>query len=203
MGCSFQGVTVVEEFITEEVEGCWVREMDRDDRLWILSQSGRRKQEFGPKVNFKKEEVKIDPSGTIFPSWSQEFLQLCSSSSSLLSDFEAVELGLLEYEPLRGSCIAPHIDDSWVWGERIVICSLLSDCHMSFIRGEHEVRVRLPRRSMLVMQGPARRWWMHSIRREDVKGRRISLTLRELSEEFQGGGGREEEGRKLKEIRFV
>ncbi|EKX39153.1 hypothetical protein GUITHDRAFT_143755 [Guillardia theta CCMP2712] len=113
MGCSFQGVTVVEEFITEEVEGCWVREMDRDDRLWILSQSGRRKQEFGPKVNFKKEEVKIDPSGTIFPSWSQEFLQLCSSSSSLLSDFEAVELGLLEYEPLRGSCIAPHIDDSW------------------------------------------------------------------------------------------
>lgn len=50
---------------------------------------------------------------------------------------------------------APHIDDSWVWGERIAICSLLATCSMSFLRNGREVSVELPRRSLLIMAGAA------------------------------------------------
>ena len=34
----------------------------------------------------------------------------------------------LEYNPARGASIDPHIDDCWIWGERIVTVNLLSDC---------------------------------------------------------------------------
>eukprot|EP00960_Hanusia_phi_P074087 768151-Hanusia_phi.AAC.2 len=40
MACSFQGVTVLEEFVTEEMEECWVREMDR-----VRRGEGRRGEE--------------------------------------------------------------------------------------------------------------------------------------------------------------
>ena len=49
-----------------------------------------------------------------------------------LLDFNPVELNLLEYNEQRGSNIAPHFDDFWLWGERIVGINLLSDSVMTF-----------------------------------------------------------------------
>jgi hypothetical protein len=64
-----------------------------------------------------------------------------------------VYVGALEYEPSRGAAIAPHIDDSWIWGGRIVTCSLLSCSIMEFIRNNRQISVALPPRSVLIMSG--------------------------------------------------
>ena len=62
-------------------------------------------------------------------------------------------IGALEYDPSRGAAIAPHIDDSWIWGERIVTCSLLSCSIMEFVRGIRRIFVSLPPRSVLILSG--------------------------------------------------
>lgn len=45
----------------------------------------------------------------------------------LLHDFKTVEQCSLEYDPERGASIDPHIDDCWIWGERIVTVNVLGD----------------------------------------------------------------------------
>lgn len=45
----------------------------------------------------------------------------------LLEGFQVIEQCSLEYDPQRGASIDPHIDDCWVWGERVVTVNCLSD----------------------------------------------------------------------------
>lgn len=45
----------------------------------------------------------------------------------ILHGFQTVEQCSLEYSPERGASIDPHIDDCWIWGERIPTLSLLID----------------------------------------------------------------------------
>ena len=52
--------------------------------------------------------------------------------SEVLKDFEPVEVNVLEYEEERGSNIAPHMDDFWLWGERIFGLNLLEDTVITF-----------------------------------------------------------------------
>lgn len=96
-----------------------------DEMPWDQSQSGRRKQNFGPKCNFKKQKLK---PGTFqgFPLFTK-FLQDRFEEYPLLAGFKTIEQCSLEYNPDRGASIDPHIDDCWVWGERIVTVNLLSD----------------------------------------------------------------------------
>ena len=61
------------------------------------------------------------------------------------------------------------------------------------------IRIRFPRRSLIVLYGDARYTWLHSIRSCDVTEQRLGITLRELSGEFQDGGEREGEGTALLE----
>jgi len=92
---------------------------------WDLSQSGRRKQNYGPKCNFKKQKLRLgDFSG--FPEFSQ-FVQDKFKTVPILKDFQTIEQCSLEYDPNRGASIDPHIDDCWIWGERIITVNLLSD----------------------------------------------------------------------------
>ena len=63
-----------------------------------------------------------------------------------------------------------------------------------------EVRIGLPPRSLLVVYGPARTQWKHGIHREDVRARRLAVTLRELTPEFLEGGPQEEVGRELLDV---
>lgn len=92
---------------------------------WEVSQSGRRKQNFGPKCNFKKKKLQLGAfSG--FPK-STQFVQQKFSEVPILNNFQTVEQCTLEYDPLRGASIDPHIDDCWIWGERIVTVNVIGN----------------------------------------------------------------------------
>lgn len=116
-----------------------------------------------------------------------------------LTDFVPVELCNLEYVPERGSAIDPHFDDFWLWGERLVTVNLLSDTVLTMSREEQqvEVAVPLPRRSLIVVQGPARYHWKHAILRHSVRARRLATTLRELTPLFLQGGDSAKIGREI------
>ncbi|XP_019621387.1 PREDICTED: alpha-ketoglutarate-dependent dioxygenase alkB homolog 4-like [Branchiostoma belcheri] len=119
----FPGVLIVEDFITPEEETEIVTVIEGTE--WKMSQSGRKKQDFGPKVNFKKKKLKLG-GFTGLPSFSASLLARMKSHD-LLKDFTPVEQCHLEYDPSRGSAIDPHFDDFWLWGERLVTVNLLAD----------------------------------------------------------------------------
>ncbi|KAK2106696.1 hypothetical protein P7K49_016210 [Saguinus oedipus] len=68
----FPGVLLIEDFVTQEEEAELVRLMDCDP--WRLSQSGRRKQDYGPKVNIRKQKLKTEGFCSL-PSFSREVVR--------------------------------------------------------------------------------------------------------------------------------
>uniref|UniRef100_A0A8C5M6J4 AlkB homolog 4, lysine demethylase n=1 Tax=Leptobrachium leishanense TaxID=445787 RepID=A0A8C5M6J4_9ANUR len=118
----FPGVCLIQDFVTEDEERELVCLMDQEE--WRPSQSGRRKQDFGPKVNFKKQKLKVG-TFTGLPSFSQALWQRMKQHV-VLEGFLPVEQCNLDYDSERGSAIDPHFDDSWLWGERLVSLNLLS-----------------------------------------------------------------------------
>lgn len=131
------------------------------------------------------------------------------NTEPLLADFHPVEQCNLEYSPERGSAIDPHLDDSWLWGERLVTLNLLSDTIITMSidqgcgdmdRGEIRVAVNIPRRSLFVMYGEARHQWKHAIYREHIHSRRVCSTFRELTDEFLTGGEQEKLGSELLDV---
>ncbi|XP_076779338.1 alpha-ketoglutarate-dependent dioxygenase alkB homolog 4 isoform X3 [Arvicanthis niloticus] len=221
----YPGVTLIQDFVTPEEEAEMVRLMDCDP--WKLSQSGRRKQDYGPKVNFRKQKLKMAGFQGL-PGFSQKVVQRMGLYPGL-EDFQPVEQCNLDYSPERGSAIDPHLDDAWLWGERLVSLNLLSATVVSMslkapgnlllcsapsggpdaFEGslvapsrsvpcqEVEVAISVPRRSLLVLTGAARHQWTHAIHRRHIKARRVCATFRELSSEFLPGGKRQELGRDL------
>jgi alkylated DNA repair protein alkB family protein 4 len=206
-------------------------------------------QNFGPKCNFKKKRLKLG-NFKGFPAFTR-FVQEKFKDVDILQGYHTVEQCSLEYNPTRGASIDPHIDDCWVWGERIVTVNLLADCVLTMtpyhgdpsrynlqdvetyppvlsqdgkVITEHEnidfvhdsesiplrnnvignspkhnladviVRVPMPRRSLLVMYGPARYIWEHSVLREDVLQRRVCLAYREFTPTYLERGTRASEG---------
>lgn len=118
----FPGIYIHFNFLSPIEE---VQLIERVDLLpWDLSQSGRRKQNFGPKCNFKGRKIRGGFNG--FPK-STKFIQDRFKSVPIMKGFQTVEQCSLEYDPIRGASIDPHIDDCWIWGERIVTVNLLSD----------------------------------------------------------------------------
>lgn len=203
----FNGITVIRNFITLSEESSIVKEIDESS--WKPSQSGRRKQDFGPKVNFKKQKLKVG-TFTGLPSFSERVVARMARLDCL-KNFEPVEQCHLEYEPTRGSAIDAHFDDWWLWGEHLVTLNLLSDSFIVFHHHRHaqemednsrlpRVRVLMPRRSLLVVEGDARFKWKHSIPRDAITSRRIAVTYRELSEEFREGGKHGELGEEVMAI---
>ena len=51
-----------------------------------------------------------------------------------MTGFCAAELNVLSYDESKGSNLAPHFDDFWLWGERIIGVTLLSDTVMTYTR---------------------------------------------------------------------
>ena len=185
------------EFVSELEETVIVQEIDKIN--WVESQSGRRKQDFGPKVNFKRKKIKLDTFKG-FPEHSEVLLNRMKSTD-ILSDFQPVEMCNLEYEPSKGSAIDPHFDDFWLWGERLVTINLLSEtCYtLTQSNSNREIIISLPARSLIVLYGDARHIWMHSIARSHITTRRIGITIRELTAEFMEGGQSYDIGRQLLE----
>ncbi|KAM3856731.1 alpha-ketoglutarate-dependent dioxygenase alkB homolog 4 [Vipera latastei] len=119
----FPGIFLLEDFINTDEEYQMVELMDRS--IWKPSQSGRRKQDYGPKVNFKKQKLKAGNFSGL-PSFSKEIVARMQKYP-ILESFSPVEQCNLDYDPERGSAIDPHWDDWWLWGERLVSLNLLSD----------------------------------------------------------------------------
>ncbi|XP_055639832.1 alpha-ketoglutarate-dependent dioxygenase alkB homolog 4 [Toxorhynchites rutilus septentrionalis] len=123
VGEDYPGVYIDLNFLSEQEERKLMQGID--EMKWDISQSGRRKQNFGPKTNFKKTKIRVGDFGG-FPKFS-EFVQDKFKQVPLMEGFQTIEQCSLEYTPERGASIDPHIDDCWVWGERIVTVNLLSD----------------------------------------------------------------------------
>ncbi|XP_055546264.1 alpha-ketoglutarate-dependent dioxygenase alkB homolog 4 isoform X1 [Wyeomyia smithii] len=129
-GEEYSGIYIELDFITADEENRLMRGID--EMPWDISQSGRRKQNFGPKTNFKKTKIKPgDFAG--FPQFS-EFVQTKFNDVPLMKGFQTIEQCSLEYTPERGASIDPHIDDCWIWGERVVTVNLLSDSVLTMSR---------------------------------------------------------------------
>lgn len=224
----FSGVTLIEDFVTPDEEAELVQLMDQDP--WRLSQSGRRKQDYGPRVNFRKQKLKMAGFSGL-PAFSRDLVRRMGLYPALAS-FQPVEQCNLDYCPERGSAIDPHLDDTWLWGERLVSLNLLSPTVLTLTREEAgslllslapsdlseslgggllaasrsvpcrevEVAITLPRRSLLVLCGAARHQWHHAIRRCDVQARRVCVTFRELAADFLPGGEQQELGQELQRI---
>lgn len=103
-----------------------------DDLPWEISQSGRRKQNYGPKCNFRKKKLKLgDFNG--FPR-TTKFVQEKFGDVPLLKGFRTIEQCSLEYKTERGASIDPHIDDCWIWGERIVTVNVVGHSVLTMTR---------------------------------------------------------------------
>lgn len=154
-------------------------------------------QDYGPKVNFKRCKVKLGGFSGL-PGFSAALVQEMRAQVEELVGFVPVEVCNLEYQPERGAAIAPHMDNSWIWGDRLVTLNLLSHSTLTFSTAQdhmsshtpltRQVEVYMPRRSLIVVSGNARYQWQHSIQRGHVTHRRIAVTLRELSAEFSPNG---------------
>jgi alkylated DNA repair protein alkB family protein 4 len=200
-GVQFNGVTVIKEFLTTDEEAELASHVD--SAQWVESQSGRRKQDFGPKINFKKR--KVTSHHFKLPDYIRPFVQRMNETMQVVPvdqcTFQPVELCNLDYDPSRGSSIDPHLDDEWIWGERLVTINLLSSTVLTFTHplshGTLAVHLPMPSRSLVVVQGLARHEWKHSILRENIHHRRLAMTLRELSDSFLKGGDEENKGQML------
>uniref|UniRef100_A0A915PY07 Isopenicillin N synthase-like Fe(2+) 2OG dioxygenase domain-containing protein n=1 Tax=Setaria digitata TaxID=48799 RepID=A0A915PY07_9BILA len=123
------GLHVVPDFLSKVEEMDLVDAIDKTD--WILSQSGRRKQDYGPRVNFKHKKVKLDRFSGM-PVYTDLILnRMKSISSDLFGSYQPFELCNLEYSADRCSAIEMHCDDTWIWGERLIWSYL--DFLLSFI----------------------------------------------------------------------
>ena len=118
----FPGVQIIKEFISEAEEFRLIQDLDLIN--WDTSQSGRRKQNFGPRANFKRRKVKAGKNFRGFPR-STKFVQDRFESVTSLEGYQTIEQCSIEYRPETGASIEPHIDDCWIWGERIVQLNML------------------------------------------------------------------------------
>ncbi|KAH7640469.1 hypothetical protein HUG17_7936 [Dermatophagoides farinae] len=202
------GIFLQTDVITDDEEVQLIRQID--SFKWIDSQSGRRKQDFGPKINFKKQKINFTPFEGM-PKLDVELLNTIRSERltshddwhrfsslpfdqysdyTILNRFHAIEICHLEYCPERGSSIDPHFDDNWIWGERLVTLNLASTTAITLTfpelssSPEYCIRIVCPRKSLLVLYGDARYKFHHSIQRTDINHRRLAITFRELAYSF-------------------
>lgn len=181
-----RGVFVIQDFISGEEQDQLIPLID--SKPWIPSQEGRSKQDYGPKISFIRRKVSVGTFGG-FPHFAINlFNRMQRNHPEVMDDFVPVEFCILEYKPERGSYIRPHFDDKWAWGDRLVTVNLLSETTLRLTREfnipPYEIAIRMPARSLLVIQGEARYDWQHSINKYDIKSRRIAMTWREFSEEI-------------------
>jgi len=202
-----EGIFVSEEVISREEELFITDQINQTP--WVNSQSGRRKQDFGPRVNFKKKKVSVGSFQGLPKYIKHVWERIHDQFPEKLGDFLPVELCNLEYDPERGSSIEPHFDDFWIWGDRLVTINYLSKTLLTLTRPrediEEDIEICIPMnpRSLLILSGEARTKWLHEVKRKDVKDRRIATTLRELSLEFipsDSGEESQEIGRQLIQI---
>jgi alkylated DNA repair protein alkB family protein 4 len=194
----FEGLFLIENFITDNESEQIYKEMI--SKGWVQSQSGRMKQDYGPKINYKKRKIKFDDA-LQFPDYLQKIIKDRLKEQEILKDFKVEEIGNLFYSSENGASIDPHIDHYFVWG-RIVGINMLSDCVITFSHEidinksrknihddtefllNFEINIPLPINCAYIMTGNSRYLWKHSIKRENIKSKRIVITMREYERNF-------------------
>jgi alkylated DNA repair dioxygenase AlkB len=155
-----------------------------DGEPW-LTDLKRRVQHYRYRYDYKARRV--DPSMHLgpLPAWVQSTAERLVHAGHMPKAPD--QLIVNEYQPGQG--ISPHIDCEPCFGPAICSLSLGSPCVMDFTEeaGGWREPLRLERGSLVVLSGPARYDWKHSIagRKADrIEGRaisrdrRVSLTFR-------------------------
>ncbi|CAI5445535.1 unnamed protein product [Caenorhabditis angaria] len=182
------GLILIQNFLSNEEETDILDMIDRVD--WAPSQSGRRKQDYGPKVNFKQKKVKTN-TFVGMPEYADFLLdKMRNHNSEKLGNYQPFEMCNLEYEESKKSGIEMHKDDMWIWGNRLISINLINGSVMTMTNDSTEqlCYVYMPHRSFLCMADDARYQWSHGILPHHIRGRRIALTMREAGKDFQEGG---------------
>jgi len=187
-----KGIFLSNNFLSLTEETFFIGEINKSE--WITSQSGRFKQDYGPQANFKQKKIK-SAKFTGLPYYTKFLLErLNQLNKNVIENFHPVELCNLKYDSSRASCIDPHFDDFWLWGDRLITISLGSNTFYTLNPGNDEslhtyadceILVPLKKLSLIILSDDARNKWMHSIKRSHIKSTRIAITLRELSNEFK------------------
>jgi alkylated DNA repair protein alkB family protein 4 len=209
-GCpEFSGLVVWRDFVTEAEAARLLDEIE--SRLFVPAQSGKAKQHFGPRMNFRKR--RMNPRGFEgLPRFARDLERRVRARaaeepepaglSAALEAYVTTDAFVLRYESARASNLDLHVDDTFAYGELILALSLESDGWLTFLDADPQcgvdrpfacVRARLPARSMALLFGPARYHWLHGIRALDIEGRRTSITLRTLGSPLRST----EEGREV------
>lgn len=176
------GATVIDDFVSVGREQELLSVIDNAPWLQDLR---RRVQQYGWRYDYKARRVSEDAWLGPLPNWLQQ--EIGRFSGSGLFDETPDQVIVNEYEPGQG--IAPHIDCVPCFGPIIATLSLGGRVEMRFenIASGDQRETLLPPRSLLVLTGPARYEWRHTIpaRKSDVidgrrvgRKRRISLTFR-------------------------
>ncbi|CAI4232291.1 unnamed protein product [Auanema sp. JU1783] len=182
------GLLLIAEFLSEEEEASVLKMIDNVE--WHPSQSGRRKQDYGPKVNFKHKKVKTN-TFLGMPEYADFLLEkMAKFSNTRLGNYQPFEMCNLEYDESKKSAIEMHQDDTWIWGNRLISINLVSGSVMTLCNDTTKqlCYVYMPHRSLLCMADDIRYEWKHGVLAKHIQGRRIALTMREPAPEFQEGG---------------
>ncbi|KAI3389196.1 hypothetical protein SNEBB_010304 [Seison nebaliae] len=175
-------------FINEREEVTYQKELPAN---WEISQSGRAKHDYGVRVNFKKRKIRCYHCFTGLPRSVRDIFHRIKSS---YPNFHAVELCNLLYQKSLGSHIEAHLDDKWIWGNRLFTINFGSSSLLTLSYPDNDeneldmrnVRIHLPlfRRSLTVISDDIRYEWWHEIHPIFVSEWRLAVTLRELSDMF-------------------
>ncbi len=175
------GLQYVADFIAPAEEVALLNAIDA--RPW-LADLKRRVQHYGYKYNYKARAISRSMFVGPLPPFALE-LGARLIVAKLLTEVPD-QLIVNEYEPGQG--ITPHVDCEPCFKERIVTVSLGSPCEMDFLSKEDaqaSTSIMLEPRSALLISGPARYEWLHTIRarlsdRGRPRTRRVSLTFRNV-----------------------
>lgn len=184
MECLPPGATLIDDFASVGREQELLSVIDNAPWLQDLS---RRVQHYGWRYDYKARRVKEDAWLGPLPNWMAQ--EVGAVGGAGLFDVPPDQIIVNEYEPGQG--IAAHVDCVPCFGPIIASLSLGGRVEMRFentATGEKRETL-LPPRSLLVLTGPARYEWRHTIpaRKSDVidgirvgRKRRISLTFRRV-----------------------
>jgi alkylated DNA repair dioxygenase AlkB len=175
-----EGFTYIPDFISPIEEQSLIQEVLKVDLHTFTFQgfeAKRKVMSFGLDYHFDSRSVS---KGVPIPLFFQPLIQKLADYCSIKKeDFE--EVLVTEYP--EGSVINWHRDAPPF--ELIAGISLLSDCKFKLRPHDKEKQTRnsiitipVKRRSLYLMQGPARNEWQHSI--APVKEKRYSITLRTM-----------------------
>ncbi len=197
---SFHGLRLFHDFVSEGEAAELLRKIAA--RAFVPSQSGKRKQHFGPKMNFTRRKMNATEFRGI-PAYAHALearLREQPQDAGLraaLEHYQTTDVFVLRYHARDQSNLDFHTDDLYAYGEVILDLSLESDSVLTFHQPSSGacVRAAIPPRSLAVLFGAARYEWEHAILAGDVCVRRTSITLRTLGDEPR----RTEAGRRVLE----